>query len=106
MTDYRRKVEDVLKRNMAAIAAAQEAMRELRRAANRSERLAARVRESMPDCDTCGSGQEHERCPNSQKSCGHHCDHTWTHDTCCWCGAVFGDVDDPDFGKPRAVDRR
>ena len=26
------------------------------------------------------------KCKESKRSCGHHCNHTWTHDKCCWCG--------------------
>lgn len=55
------------------------------------------------DCITCEAllNEPIDRCPKSRKKCGHHCDHAWTHDQCCWCRAVFGDEDDPDFGKPR-----
>lgn len=31
------------------------------------------------------------RCPKSQRPCGHHCNHSWSHEECCWCGRVFGD---------------
>lgn len=27
-----------------------------------------------------------EKCPESKRPCGHHCNHIWTHDSCCWCG--------------------
>ena len=33
-------------------------------------------------------------CPNSQRPCGHHCNHSWSHDSCCWCGKEFSeDID-------------
>lgn len=30
-----------------------------------------------------------EACPKSERVCGHHCNHSWTHDECCWCGKHF-----------------
>lgn len=40
----------------------------------------------LGECATCGEieGVEGE-CPESQRPCGHHCNHIWTHDACCWC---------------------
>lgn len=40
------------------------------------------------ECVTCGEqcGIPLNECPKSRRSCGHHCNHTWTHDVCCWCG--------------------
>lgn len=35
------------------------------------------------------------KCPKSKRGCGHHCNHSWTHDSCCWCGSVFWDEDQP-----------
>lgn len=26
------------------------------------------------------------KCAKSKRACGHHCNHLWTHDECCWCG--------------------
>lgn len=41
----------------------------------------------MSECNTCSEPIfEDEKCPNSEKPCGHHCNHSWTHDHCCWCG--------------------
>lgn len=39
------------------------------------------------ECLTCGEedGVENE-CPASKRPCGHHCNHSWTHDHCDWCG--------------------
>lgn len=47
-------------------------------------------------CTTCGMGDsvthpEHEPCPKSKRSCGHHCEHSWSHDSCCWCKASWGE---------------
>lgn len=30
------------------------------------------------------------KCSNSKRPCGHHCNHSWSHEECCWCGYVFG----------------
>ena len=30
------------------------------------------------------------KCPKSKRPCGHHCNHSWSHEECCWCGHVFG----------------
>lgn len=62
----------------------------------------------MPDsvCLSCAEEipeGECPECPNSKRPCGHHCDCSWVQDECCWCGAIFGDVDDPSFGRPRPV---
>jgi hypothetical protein len=47
------------------------------------------------ECLTCGEvdGVEGE-CPPSERSCGHHCNHVWTHDVCHWCGAEINDDGD------------
>lgn len=45
-------------------------------------------------CDSCEEDPEPDnpedvdnyKCPNSKRPCGHHCNHIWSHDTCCWCG--------------------
>lgn len=42
-------------------------------------------------CSSCGNGDPENECPKSKRSCGHHCNHSWTHDVCCWCGMEFGD---------------
>jgi len=41
----------------------------------------------MDECLTCGEteGLENE-CLFSERDCGHHCNHSWTHDNCHWCG--------------------
>lgn len=49
------------------------------------------------ECMTCTEvaeplGVESPECLKSQRKCGHHCNHTWTHDKCCWCGKEFGEV--------------
>lgn len=48
----------------------------------------------MPDLDVdCTSCLEQfpERCPESKRSCGHHCNHSWDQDQCCWCLKEFGE---------------
>lgn len=45
------------------------------------------------ECGTCGEfkGEDPpgEECPDSQRPCGHHCNCSWIHDCCHWCGAEF-----------------
>jgi hypothetical protein len=43
------------------------------------------------DCMTCEEGTD-ERCRESRRSCGHHCNCAWTHAICHWCDAEFGDT--------------
>lgn len=38
------------------------------------------------ECFGCSEGDPINECPKSQRSCGHHCNHIWTHDHCHWCG--------------------
>jgi hypothetical protein len=42
------------------------------------------------DCEACYYPDDPEirddKCPNSERPCGHHCNHSWSHDECCWCG--------------------
>lgn len=41
-------------------------------------------------CLECIEGEEEDcTCPNSKRECGHHCNHSWTHDECCWCGKLW-----------------
>ena len=42
------------------------------------------------ECLSCGDTPLNE-CPKSKRKCGHHCNHSWTHDECCWCGKHFGE---------------
>lgn len=44
------------------------------------------------DCSSCGEEScPANECPKSQRACGHHCNHSWSHDECCWCGKEFGE---------------
>jgi len=45
------------------------------------------------DCLSCQEDLPKNSCQKSERPCGHHCNHTWTHDSCCWCGEIFGDED-------------
>lgn len=38
------------------------------------------------DCEAEFQDDASSRCVYSMRSCGHHCNHMLTHDTCCWCG--------------------
>ena len=40
---------------------------------------------TSPDCSACGEECPINECPKSEVSCGHHCNHSWSHDSCCWC---------------------
>lgn len=42
-----------------------------------------------PECVSCGEGMPLHECPNSERPCGHHCNHSWTDDICDWCGGTF-----------------
>ena len=45
------------------------------------------------DCSSCGENMPKNECPNSKRPCGHHCNHSWSHDVCCWCGQAWGESD-------------
>ncbi len=47
--------------------------------------------ELADDCDSCGEEMPLKECPRSYRECGHHCNHSWSHDACCWCGEEFGE---------------
>lgn len=34
------------------------------------------------------------KCPKSKRPCGHHCNHSWSHEECCWCGMEFGEIEE------------
>lgn len=56
------------------------------------------------ECSTCDCGDEateSDKCPNSQRQCGHHCNHSWSHESCCWCGKVWNEVGVPVTGEER-----
>jgi hypothetical protein len=42
-------------------------------------------------CLSCPAEVPNNECPKSKRECGHHCNHSWSHDECCWCGEVFGE---------------
>jgi len=45
-------------------------------------------------CGSCGEhGPKLGECSASKRICGHHCNCSWTHDECCWCGEEFGEVE-------------
>lgn len=43
------------------------------------------------DCVTCEQELEPNECPKSERKCGHHCNCSWIHDYCHWCGKEFGE---------------
>ena len=50
------------------------------------------------DCVSCGEETPRDECPKSERPCGHHCNHSWSHDACDWCGESFSGNDVP--GEP------
>lgn len=42
-------------------------------------------------CISCEEKCPTGECSAKQSTCGHHCNHSWSHDRCCWCGAEFGE---------------
>jgi hypothetical protein len=47
---------------------------------------------NVEGCDTCETdGGDLQECPKSERECGHHCNHSWSHDKCCWCGTEWGE---------------
>lgn len=36
------------------------------------------------ECLPCAEGDK-SRCKRTRRPCGHHCDHVWMDDVCCWC---------------------
>ena len=58
-------------------------------------------------CLTCAEGvPDPDRCPMSPRPCGHHCNHSWTQDECCWCGREFGEDPLHDPGVVEAIAAR
>lgn len=53
-----------------------------------------RPHDDPEECSSCEEGLPPDDCPKSHRPCGHHCNHSWSADHCCWCGATFGE-DDP-----------
>lgn len=78
-------------------ALAKRAMANLRRSGGRyiGEMSNAQIdRPDTPGCEDCAQrrmGYDEDVCSKSQKTCGHHCNHSWTHDACCWCPARWGE---------------
>ena len=42
------------------------------------------------DCSSCGEECPKHECLFSKRPCGHHCNHSWSHEVCCWCGKRWG----------------
>lgn len=41
-------------------------------------------------CSSCGEEMPRGECPKSPRECGHHCNHSWSHEVCHWCGMEWG----------------
>jgi hypothetical protein len=48
------------------------------------------LQQQVPECYSCGD-EDAGKCPKSQRACGHHCNCSWVHDHCHWCGKEFGE---------------
>lgn len=46
------------------------------------------------ECYSCEQEMPKHECPKSKRECGHHCNHSWEQDECCWCGERFGEETD------------
>lgn len=42
-------------------------------------------------CSACCEDSPEDECSESHRPCGHHCNHSWSHDECCWCGKEWGE---------------
>jgi len=65
-------------------------------------RLTAEQNQLDNECLSCEENAE-DQCLKSQRECGHHCNHVWSHEECCWCGEVFGPIEDSpeiELGRP------
>lgn len=51
----------------------------------------APIPELDDECASCGEQMPANECPKSKRPSGHHCNHSWTHDACDWCGKEFGE---------------
>lgn len=49
------------------------------------------VVDSCSSCPDIGGTAEIDLCPDSRSPCGHHCNHSWSHDVCDWCGTEWGE---------------
>jgi hypothetical protein len=44
------------------------------------------------DCISCEQGEQGEDvCPDSPRPCRHHCNHSWSHELCCYCKREWGE---------------
>ena len=49
------------------------------------------------DCFSCLNHIPKNECPKSKNECGHHCNHSWKRDECCWCGRTWDMSDETDI---------
>lgn len=51
------------------------------------------------ECLTCGEMDNAAgECPRSKRPCGHHCNCSWIHDCCHWCGAEMAEEGEYQIG--------
>lgn len=59
--------------------------------------------EEDPDPDDPADYDDY-KCSKSKRPCGHHCNHSWSHEECCWCGHVFASIEDsPEVEMEREI---
>lgn len=46
------------------------------------------------DPDPFNPIHDNYKCPKSKRPCGHHCNHSWTHEKCCWCSRELGPIEE------------
>jgi 5-methylcytosine-specific restriction endonuclease McrA len=51
--------------------------------------MSAELDHDLDGCFSCGEGEPEQECSKSRRACGHHCNCSWIHDRCCWCGSEF-----------------
>lgn len=59
--------------------------------ARRAEGEGMSVISDEDECLSCPEEMPRNECPKSKRRCGHHCNCSWIHDRCHWCGVEFGE---------------
>jgi len=63
----------------------------------------AAAEEEKDECVSCGEGMPGGECSKSKRSCSHHCNHSWSSATCCWCGETIEDEESAEAGDDPAA---
>ena len=54
-------------------------------------------------CTACCEDSPEDECSESERPCGHHCNHSWSHDQCCWCDKEWGEESQTIEAAPRDI---